>query len=83
LVGVAPGLKAPPCWEFAGLALASPPSRLSGPFDGGLSWPIIGPFVGVEAPEFGPGVGLKAIGLIKALPWKSQKEIFDDHENQN
>ena len=29
---------------------------------------IMGPLVGVEAPELGPGVGLKAIGRIRALP---------------
>jgi hypothetical protein len=26
--------------------------------------------VGVDAPEFGPGVGLNAMGLMRALPFK-------------
>ena len=56
---------------WAGEALASRPSwtRLSlFPFElPGLKEPS-GPLVGVDAPLFGPGVGLKAMGRIRALP---------------
>ena len=34
----------------------------------GLTKEPSGPLVGVDAPLFGPGVGLKAMGRIRALP---------------
>lgn len=46
---------------------AGPPLELAGrkPLGACIS---SGPLVGVEAPLFGPGVGLKAMGLMRALP---------------
>lgn len=34
--------------------------------------------VGVEAPLFGPGVGLKAMGRIRALPCSRKKKKISD-----
>lgn len=64
----------------AGLARAMPND--SGPVElpGLLKVGIRGPFVGVEAPLFGPGVGLKAMGLMRALPWKKETLMMNGHE---
>ena len=61
------------------------PWRLSGPLElpGLMKGPPcikVGPLVGVEAPLLGPGVGLNAMGLIRAFPCK--KQIHSESKNR-
>ena len=67
----------------AGEALVRP-CRLSGPLElpGLIKGPPrkVGPLVGVEAPLLGPGVGLNAMGLIRAFPCNRKHSLVFQKE---